>query len=91
MVFGIGYGIGCKYQPIWVLVSVLDRNQNSGLGLTLQQKILTTSKFKGRLEKILDGKFFSQKKFYKEDCRVFYIIMSMQLAIGGWIRGFISS
>ena len=31
--FGIGYGIGRKYQPIWVLVS--DRNQNSGFGRTL--------------------------------------------------------
>ena len=30
--FGIGYGIGQKYQPIWVSVS--DRNQNSGFGRT---------------------------------------------------------
>ena len=27
--FGIGYGIGRKYPPIWVSVSVLDLNQNS--------------------------------------------------------------
>ena len=35
--FGIGYGIGNKYQPIWVLVSVSvsDQNQNSGFGRTL--------------------------------------------------------
>ena len=33
--FGIGYGIGRNYQPIWVSVSVLDRNQNSGYGCTL--------------------------------------------------------
>ena len=31
--FGIGYGIGRKYLPIWVLVSSL--NQNSGFGRTL--------------------------------------------------------
>ena len=30
---GIGYGIGRKYWPIWVLVS--DLNQNSGFGRTL--------------------------------------------------------
>ena len=28
--FGIGYGIGRKYRPIWVLVLVLDLIQNSG-------------------------------------------------------------
>ena len=33
--FGIGYGIGWKYQPIWVSVLVLDLNQNSGFGRTL--------------------------------------------------------
>ena len=33
--FGIGYGIGRKYQPIWVSVSVSDGNQNSGFGRTL--------------------------------------------------------
>ena len=33
--FGIGYGIGRNYQPIWVSVSVSDRNQNSGFGRTL--------------------------------------------------------
>ena len=33
--FGIGYGIGQKYPPIWVLVSVSDLNQNSGFGRTL--------------------------------------------------------
>ena len=32
--FGIGYGIGRKYWPMWVLVSVSDLNQN-GLGRTL--------------------------------------------------------
>ena len=31
--FGIGYGIGQKYQPIWVSVS--DLKQNSGFGRTL--------------------------------------------------------
>ena len=31
--FGISYGIGQKYQKIWV--SVLDLNQNSGFGHTL--------------------------------------------------------
>ena len=34
--FGIGYGIGRKYLPIWVWVSVSDLNQNSGFGLTDQ-------------------------------------------------------
>ena len=33
--FSIGYGIGRKYQPILVSVSVL--NQNSGFGRTLAQ------------------------------------------------------
>ena len=33
--FGIGYGIGRKYRPIWV--SVLDLNQSSGIGHTLGQ------------------------------------------------------
>ena len=33
--FGIGYGIGRKYRPIRVSVSVSDRNQNSGFGRTL--------------------------------------------------------
>ena len=33
--FSIGYGIGRKYLPNWVSVSVLDRNQNSGFGRTL--------------------------------------------------------
>ena len=34
--FSIGYGIGRKYLPTWVSVLVLDRNQNSGFGCTLQ-------------------------------------------------------
>ena len=33
--FGIGYGIGRKYRPIRVSVSVSDRNQNSGFGRSL--------------------------------------------------------
>ena len=33
--FSIGYGIGPKYLPIWVLVSVLNLNQNSGFIRTL--------------------------------------------------------
>ena len=33
--FGIGYGIGRKYRPIWVSVSVSDLDQNSGFGRTL--------------------------------------------------------
>ena len=36
--FGIGYGIGRKYRPIRVSVSVSDRNQNSGFGRSLHQK-----------------------------------------------------
>ena len=35
--FGIGYGIGRNYQPIWVSVSVSDRNWNSGFGRTLSR------------------------------------------------------
>ena len=35
--FGIGYGIGRKYPPIWVSVSVSDLNQNCGFGRTLLQ------------------------------------------------------
>jgi hypothetical protein len=31
----MGYGINQKYLPIWVSVSVSDRNQNSGFGRTL--------------------------------------------------------
>ena len=34
--FSISYGIGQKYQPILVSVSVLDLNQNSGFGRTLE-------------------------------------------------------
>ena len=34
--FGISYGIGQKYLPIWVSVLVSDQNQNSGFGRTLQ-------------------------------------------------------
>ena len=37
--FGICYGIGRKYWPIWVSVLVLDLNQNSGFGRTLIQAI----------------------------------------------------
>ena len=37
--FDIGYGILRKYQPIWVSVLVLDRNQNSGFGRTLESYI----------------------------------------------------
>ena len=33
--FGIGYGIGRKYQPIWISVLVLDLNQNSDICRTL--------------------------------------------------------
>ena len=33
--FGIAYGIGPKYLPIWVSVLVSDLNQNSGFGHTL--------------------------------------------------------
>ena len=32
--FGIDYGIGQKYRPIWVSVS--DLNQNNGFGRTLK-------------------------------------------------------
>ena len=32
---GFGYGIGRKYRPIWVSVSVSDLNQNRGFGRTL--------------------------------------------------------
>ena len=34
--FGIGYGIGQKYLPIWVTVSGL--NQNCGFGCTLLEE-----------------------------------------------------
>ena len=37
--FGIGYGIGQKYQPIRVSVSVSDLNQNSGFGRSTVQSI----------------------------------------------------
>ena len=33
--FGIGYGIGRKYRPIRVSVSVSDRNQDGGFGRSL--------------------------------------------------------
>ena len=31
----MGYGIGRKYLPIWISVSVSNLNQNSGFGRTL--------------------------------------------------------
>ena len=37
--FGIGYGIGRKYLPIWVSVSVSDRNQDSGFGRKLSHSV----------------------------------------------------
>ena len=40
--FGIGYGIGQKYPPIWVSVSVSDLNQNSGFGPTLFKPVRQT-------------------------------------------------
>ena len=33
--FGIGFGIGRKYRPITVSVSVSGRNQNGGFGRSL--------------------------------------------------------
>ena len=42
--FGIRYGIGRKYLPIWVS----DLNQNSGFGRTLQQKWLVSWEFRMR-------------------------------------------
>ena len=42
--FGIGYGIGQKYWPIWVAVSVSDLNQNIGFGRTLGWTLLTSFK-----------------------------------------------
>jgi hypothetical protein len=33
--FGIGYGTGQKYPPIWVAVSVSNLDQNRGFGRTL--------------------------------------------------------
>ena len=42
--FGIGYGIGRKYQPVWVSVSVLDLNQNSGFDCTLMPSELVRMK-----------------------------------------------
>ena len=35
--FGIGFGIGRKYRPITVSVSVSGRNQNGGFGRSLPQ------------------------------------------------------
>ena len=35
--YGISYGIGQKDQPIWVSVSVMDQNQNSDFGRTLEK------------------------------------------------------
>ena len=35
--FGIGFGIGRKYRPITVSVSVLGRNQNGGFGRSLNE------------------------------------------------------
>ena len=37
--FSISYGIDQKYRPIWVSVSVLDLNKNSGFGPTLPSLI----------------------------------------------------
>ena len=45
MVFGIGYGISLKYWPIWVSVSVLDLNQNSGFGRSLFLPVLRRDAF----------------------------------------------
>ena len=42
--FGIGYSIGRKYQPIWVSVLVLDRNQNSGFCRSLVDPVISTGR-----------------------------------------------
>ena len=39
--FGIGFGIGRKYRPITVSVSVLGLNQNSDFGRSLPQICIT--------------------------------------------------
>ena len=39
--FGIGFGIGRKYWPIRVSVSVSDLNQNSGFGRSLGDEPLS--------------------------------------------------
>ena len=43
----IGYGIGWKYRPIWISVSVSDLNQNSSFGRTLHLPLHTTQGCRG--------------------------------------------
>ena len=42
--YGIGYGIGQKYRPIRVSVSVSDLNQKNGFGRSLRHWALAFSK-----------------------------------------------
>ena len=48
--FGIGFGIGRKYRPITVSVSVSGRNQNGGFGRSLQLRDLTNTLFVWRFK-----------------------------------------
>ena len=41
--FGIGYGTGQKYPPIWVAVSVSNLDQNRGFGRTLCRAVFSFS------------------------------------------------
>ena len=64
--FGIGYGIGRnKYQPTWVSVSVLDRNQNSGFGRTLQRGFFV-HKCIGGVTNLIDCNVYSNSDAFDE-------------------------
>ena len=51
--FGIGYGIGRKYRPIRVSVSVSDRNQNSGFGRSLIYTVILEGEVVGTAARYL--------------------------------------
>ena len=56
--FGIGYGSGHQYPPIWVSVSVSDLNQISGFGRTLAGGSTSSTTLKlGTLKRVkkMDG------------------------------------
>ena len=56
--FGIGFGIGRKYRPITVSVSVSGRNQNGGFGRSLPEG-MTTNK-----QGTVAAKYFSKNWHY---------------------------
>ena len=57
--FSIGYGIGRKYLPIWVLVLVSDLNQISGFGRTYTTLLSLCCHMKWQFDRIFFIDIFS--------------------------------